>query len=499
MKEESRSKNSLIYLVGSVFNAASGLISIPLITHILTTAQFGVYDILLRIANIVLIASFLGCRQSYVRFFYQERGEAWQKTLTGTMTLFMFFSSLVMVSMMLFMKNTVFDLFLTKEALPVHYYLMLAWVPLDLFFNLGMLYLMIREKAVSYVSTSIIRTVVYLTMVYLALYHADLEVKGLFLANIVATGSIALWFLTLFVSWSRLSFSRELLKDLLRFGLPIIPAAGLTYVLTSADRFFLSYFGSMSQVGIYALAAKISFMSILFIQEPFTKIWSPLVFKSYREPGGREAITRTFELFIIMNIVAVLALSIFAPFFLPFLASDEYLQAVLVIPLCACAASLYAVACMADIGISISKKTEYKSITYGIAAAGMVAANLLLVPVFGIFGSAVSSIIGFFLLLLTSVIISDRFYYLPVRWGRMVLMLVLMVTADGTGLFLVSMLSSVAAKFIIGIFILMFYILVIFTPGIMPGDIRADIIEYLRNFGKRLPFKKDIADHAAGD
>jgi hypothetical protein len=81
----------------------------------------------------------------------------------------------------------------------------------------------------------------------------------------------------------------------------------------------------------------------------------------------------------------------------------------------------------------------------------------------------------------------------------MVLMLVLMVTADGMGLFLVSMFSSMAAKFIIGIFILMFYILVIFTPGIMPGDIRADIIEYLRNFGKRLPFKKDIADHGAGD
>jgi len=498
MPEESRARNSLIYLIGSIFNAASGLISIPLITHILTTAQFGVYDILLRIANIVLIASFLGCRQSYVRFFYQERNEEWQKTLTGTMTIFMLSSSLVMFFVMLVMKDTVFELFLTREALPVHYYLMLVWVPLDLFFNLGMLYLMIREKAVSYVTTNIFRTVFYLLLVYLALYHADLEVKGLFIANIAATGSVALWFLVLFISWSRLSFSRTILKDLLRFGLPIIPAAGLTYVLTSADRFFLSYFGSMSQVGIYALAAKVSFMAILFIQEPFTKIWSPLVFKAYQEPGGRETITRTFELFIIMNIIAVLALSVLAPFYLPFLAAAEYMKAVVVIPMCACAASLYAVACMADVGISISKKTEYKSLTYGIAAAGMVTANFLLVPRFGIYGCAVASIVGFFLLLLTSVIISNRFYYLPVRWNKMVFMLLMMLLADGAGQILVSIFSGRTACFIIGVSILICYILVILLPGIMPADIRADALEYLKNAGKRYILKKNIPDRMAG-
>ena len=50
-----------------------------------------------------------------------------------------------------------------------------------------------------------------------------------------------------------LVFSRRDASDLLSYGLALVPAALLSFLIHLSDRYFLKYFVSVSAVGIYAL------------------------------------------------------------------------------------------------------------------------------------------------------------------------------------------------------------------------------------------------------
>ncbi len=62
-----------------------------------------------------------------------------------------------------------------------------------------------------------------------------------------------------------LSFDRALLREMNRFGLPLVPAAMFMWVTNFSDRFFLGQWTDQHEVGLYAVGVQISSAMVLLL------------------------------------------------------------------------------------------------------------------------------------------------------------------------------------------------------------------------------------------
>jgi len=94
-------------------------------------------------------------------------------------------------------------------------------------------------------------------------------------------------------------------KDILNFGLPLIPHALSGTIMAMSDRYFISYFEGNEQVGLYTVAYQISALMLL-VSISVNQAWSPMLFKLLKEKKIKQAKKITFLLFIFFTIVGMI-------------------------------------------------------------------------------------------------------------------------------------------------------------------------------------------------
>ena len=297
----SLAKNSTIYLVGSVFTAIGSIVSIPLLTHSLSVEDYGIYDLLLKISEVVTLTIFFGCRPAYIRIYFDYKSAEWQKKVTATMILFLLSMIFFILMLILCFKSYIFGSFIDFDRYREAFNLMILWVITEILFNMTLTFLMINEKATYYVSLSVFKVSIYLILLYFIVYRSSFGVKGVFLSNLIITASIALISMIKLSKWSKLKFSQEILIELLKFGLPILPTAVLSYLLLSMDRFFLVSNNYDIELGIFSFGSKIAFMAISLLFQPIGRIWAPFCFKRFNNSGGPRDIGLLFERIAILS------------------------------------------------------------------------------------------------------------------------------------------------------------------------------------------------------
>jgi O-antigen/teichoic acid export membrane protein len=414
--------HSLIYGIGSSLGAVGSFLLLPLYTHALSTQDYGAMELLYRLCNVLMIVMFLGVRQAYIRFFFDNRGDkGWQETVTGSTMVFVAISCAAILLLFLPFENLVLEKLLGGHVTDVVLLLALFWIPCDMFLNVGLTYFQIQLRSLAYVLINVAFMILYLGANVVLVYWMRLGVKGVFLAQIGVTGSIALGVIVYIAATNRLRVSVDLIRKMIVFGLPLLPASFFMYLINNADRYFLSVYSGLQDVGIYALAAKLGTVGTLFLMEPFLKVWSPFLFENYDKPDGPALVSRVLTLFTLACVLVALGVSVFAPIVLPYVTGKEFMGAFALVPLACLAAVFYSISGLVDAGILIAKKTQYKPLIFGIAAAVSVIANVILVPLFGIWGAAIAAVVAMITLTLVNLHYSNRFYRLPIEWRRIAL------------------------------------------------------------------------------
>ncbi len=415
-------RHSIIYGIGSSLGAAGSFLLIPLYTHALSTEDYGAVELLYRLCSILMIVMFLGVRQAYIRYFFDNRADkVWQETVTGSTMVFVALSCAAILAVVLPFEGLVRDELLSGHVTDTVMLLALLWIPCDMFLNVGMTYFQIQMRSIAYVLINVLFVVLYLIANVVLVYWMRLGVQGVFLAQIGVTGAIAAGVIAYIAATTRLRVSVEIIRKMVIFGLPLLPAAFFMYLINNADRYFLSLYSGLEEVGVYALAAKLGTVGTLFLMDPFLKVWSPFLFDNYDKPDGPVLVSRVFTLFTLACVLVALGVSVFAPIVLPLVTGDEFAGAIVLVPLACLAAVFYSISGLADAGILIAKKTKYKPLIAGIAAAVAVAANAALVPFLGMWGAAIAAVMAMVTMVFANLHFSNRYYRLPIEWRRILL------------------------------------------------------------------------------
>jgi len=265
------------------------------------------------------------------------------------------------------------------------------------------------------------------------------------------------------------------------------------FFLHFGDRFLLKHLDSLESVGIYSLAYKFGMMANVLVLSPFMMTWAPKRFEIFKDPDARETYSHIFTYFMIAYMYVSLGIAVLIKDVITIVSVPEYYSAYQYVPVILSAYIFYGVYSYVQFGVLLKKKTKYLGVSSLIVGALNIWLNFVLIPKYGIWGSALATILSFFLLAVVIYPIAQRLYRIPYQGWRL-LKLTLMAVAIYFGTTLIDLepaLLSLAVKFVIAVaYPFTLYLIGFYTADELRriGDMRREIfglVKPLLGIGKK--------------
>lgn len=240
---------------------------------------------------------------------------------------------------------------------------------------------------------------VALNLLFLVVW--DGGIRGILLSNLLSSGAVLLLLLPVILRRLGGAWRKDLHAALLRFGLPLVPAGIATMMIQVIDRPILEALTDRAAVGIYQANYRLGIFMMLVVST-FDFAWRPFSLAHGRDPGAPRLFARILTYFLLVGTGIFLALSFFLEDIvrIPLIAGrsilpEPYWSGLPVIPVVLLAYLCLGFSNNIVAGIYIEKRTAMLPPVTFLGAALNVGANFLLIPVWGIMGAAVATLVSY--------------------------------------------------------------------------------------------------------
>ena len=190
----------------------------------------------------------------------------------------------------------------------------------------------------------------------------------------------------------------SMLRQLLRFGLPMVPVDLSEWALSSADRYLIGILAGIAWVGYYGPGYAVGGI-ILMLVVPLRFLLPPALSEMYER--GRVDQVRAFlrhglRYFLALSIPAAVGLGLLARPLLLLLTTEEIArEGHVVVPVVAMAMVLAGVQAIMSQVLLLQKRTGTLGAVMVAAAAIDIAVNVVLIPRTGILGAALAALVAY--------------------------------------------------------------------------------------------------------
>lgn len=390
-------RETLIYALAMLLGRAASIIMLPVYTRRLTPSDYGVLQILDMTSDVVAILVSAGCTAGVMRFYFKADVEKDRRAVLGSAMVLQVCLNLLGTLLLIAFANPVWRYVLHGAQTKDLVYLAAANFTLGSLSVVPLICMQIEKRALLYSTVSVVRLILQLSGNILFLVVFDWGPKGILLSSFLVAIVIGGWTSAWMIRRRGLIINRKAILDLRRFGLPYQLVTLGTFIVTFGDRLFLDKFSGLAAVGIYGLAYQFGFILDQLGIAPFMRAWTPRRFELSREPQAIRDHSNT-QGFLYLNLLALtcaVGIAVFVHPVLRILAHAEYWPAADIVPIILAAYIVQGWAAVLEIGIDISEKTKYA--TYGVWASVIAVLVLYaaLIPLFGGFGAAWATLLGF--------------------------------------------------------------------------------------------------------
>ncbi|MDP3024016.1 MAG: oligosaccharide flippase family protein [candidate division Zixibacteria bacterium] len=388
-------RHSLVYGFGILLTNSIAFVMIPIYTRFLTTADYGILEIINRTSEILGIILIGGLGLTVLRFYQDSDQKQHQNTVVSTAILWMLlFGSLALV--VLFSQATsISQLLLGSGQYTIFIRLMLGTLYFDLFFIIPIVYIQAQVKSLLYILVSVGKFIVGVSLNIYFVCYLKIGIKGILTANLLNSALFGIVLLILTMQKVGIKFNLPLWKKMLVFALPFVPGSLFLFVLNNGDRYFLKIFCSNQIVGLYALGYKIGTLAVIFIMSPFVRVWNALMVEISRRDDFKIVFGRIFTYVMLSYAFVGLGLAVLNKELLMIMAGPSYWDASKIVPLIVLAYFFWAISLVTDAGFYIAKKTYYKPFLFGMAAAINILLYWYLIPRYNMLGAAWATVVAF--------------------------------------------------------------------------------------------------------
>lgn len=416
MSKERYLKSFISFSIGTWVNALLSFITTPVVTFLISPKEFGKASIYTLVYSIVLVVVILGTDQSYVRFFYEFSETDRKKLLWNCMWPVSWLLAVISIVLIFFSRN-VSKLIVGEYDNKIVFLLILS-----LFTGLLQIYNMysIRMKQMGW-RYSLIQILVNLfnfggvlsfSLIFARNFYSI--VVGQIVANIGAF-AIGVAFETDY--WKPVKWQMDILKKVVLYGIPFVPNSLLAWLFQSIDRLTLRAMTSFDEVGLYTAAFKVvSAMNL--IQAGFTTFWVPVSYEQFqKDPDDKHLYKKMNEIIsVLMFLFASVVVLGKDVIFL--IVSRNYRPAAYIAPFLVFGPVMFSISETTVLGINFMKKTYWHFVISVFTSATNVLGNLLLVPLLGAKGAAISTGLSYVLFFTLRTKISTKLYPVDYELGK---------------------------------------------------------------------------------
>jgi O-antigen/teichoic acid export membrane protein len=407
--------NVAIYGVGDAATQVLSFLLLPIYVRYLSPDDYGVLSLLLTAEVVTKILFRWGIDASFMRLYYDCRTPEDRQRLASTQLLF-----LVGVNGALLALGTLAAPFIGQHLFHTTQYTLPLRLVFANTFVVGLYFvpfhvMRIEGRSREFIAFGFARSLATLGMRLALVIGLHLGVLGVVLADVAVTAVFTLVLTRWCAHLLRPVFSRRLLRESLRFGLPRVPHGVAHQVIAVSDRYILGRFVTLHELGLYSIGASFGLAMKLFLSA-FEYAWAPFYFGTMNEPNAKELFSRVTTYGVAVLSLLVAGLAAISGDLVATMTRPEFHYAARVVPWIGLGAALQGVYLLTSIGLNITKRTEFYPMATAIAAGTSIAANLALIPRFGIVGSAAANTLAYGVLALVSWHFSQKLY--PIRYER---------------------------------------------------------------------------------
>jgi O-antigen/teichoic acid export membrane protein len=413
---------SIASLVGPIFT----IILTPLYTRVLHPSDYAQLDVLTTLTGLAGSLASLGLGHALAVHFY-DGDTTHQGNLLSTASALSLFWSVLVAGLLWLVANPLAERLLGGSHATGLFHLVALAIPLGalgLVMQTGLRLTMNVARANILAISNLLLMVILNVALVLWLRQG---IWGIQLTLVLAACWMALagWWLLRALVWGRLSW--PLVHPVIRAGAGALPGVLALWALGYSDRLLLPLYGiDATERGLYAIAAKLASMLAIVIV-PFQVAWMPLALSMREDPHAEQTYARVFVLFSSGALGLALLVTLFAPEILLIFTTSAYSGAApYVAPLMYWTVANGMTICV-GIGAGLEKRTEVTGISFLVGAIVNFVLNLVLIPLYGIWGAVWATLAGYAVVPILIYYWSQRIHPIRYQPWRVLAALVLQV------------------------------------------------------------------------
>ena len=399
----------------------------PIYSNYLTMEEVGDINNIYSIIAFIMVIYCFGMESSFFRFYEKDNFEINKKVYSHT------YLTIALIS---FAISSVFIIFSSSIApaisdLPnaINLILIASLIPFfDALMIIPYTFLRMTRQAKKFSMIRFVLIIVAVALNFLFVVYLRWGAEGVLYAQMIANVIGVMIFIPNVIQYFKFSLDLALLKQMLKFGLPTIPASLSSIVLQVADRPILKALTNNTEVGMYSVNYRLGIPMMLFVAV-FDYAWKPFYLSHYQEENAKRLFSRVLTYFTLACSAVFLLTSLFIPYFVqvPFIGgkfiNPDYWVGMGIIPIILAGYFLNGIFVVFSAGFYITKKTQYLPIAVGIAAFVNIAMNFVLIPIIGYWGAAWATFAAYLVSAGVLYYFQQKIYPLTYEFKRVILII----------------------------------------------------------------------------
>jgi O-antigen/teichoic acid export membrane protein len=284
--------------------------------------------------------------------------------------------------------------------------------------------LRMEHKAKLFATIKFVNILVNVVMNVVLLVVFKTGLIGIFISGLIASTLTLVMLLPTIARYFIRSLDGTLMRALLRFGLPSIPAGLSAMAVQVIDRPILRALTDDATVGIYQANYRLGIIMMIIVSM-YDFAWRPFYFSMAKEPNAKEIFARVLTYLLLFMSAAFLVLTLFIEdiVHLSFhgwhIIHPKYWGGLHIIPIVLLGYLFLGIYTNLSAGIYIEKKTKYLPLITFVSAVVNVAANYFLIPSMGMLGAAWATFWAYCVMAIVGYVIVQRIYPIKYEYNRL--------------------------------------------------------------------------------
>ena len=404
--------NTAILGAGTFISKVLVFLLMPLYTACLSSAEFGVADILMQTANLIIPIAVIGVSDGLFRFTIDAKPEQRKRIFTVSVITLLIGMLPLAVLIQFFGFFSVYKGYVWL----VFFYICSA--------NLHLIvanYIRGCDKTKTFAVQGIINTALVIIFNVVFLVAFDMGVTGYLLSVVLADFLVSLGLIVFCKLYREIEFrgiDKQLVRDIFSFSIPYIPLTLMWTITSASDRFvILATLGdnATSINGLYAAAYKLPTL-ITIAGGIFTKAWHISSVSEHDEAERSEFFGNVYKNYLSIMFAGGACLIALSKLFTKLLLNHAYYSSWQYVPILAIAMIFSAFTEFLGSVYFVNKKSARSLLTAAAGAITNIILNFALIPFFGAMGAAIATAVCYALVFLIRIVDTQKY----IRFDRAV-------------------------------------------------------------------------------